>query len=1097
MIILPAAESCRRWLSHWSHCARAMVLLLVALLNGCWWDNDDDHKPPVESPVRVQGYVVNGVLVGADVRLTDEQGSLLAKTKTDERGYFSVVVKRGVNYLLIASGGQLDGASYHGQLSARCSREPGKPVLLCDITPFSSAVAMLVAEGRDHAEVLAELAQLLGFSGDPFMLDFHSSASWSSPGFDLAALRLTLNNGRGLAAWLAEFIRWFKAPDRYPPPPGVIIGGRDTVAPELSLDNPAESSTAAAELTLTGFVRDNRQLRDLQIVSSRYDRPFAVNVPLSGRFSAAIPLRVGANELTVTARDAALNSSSRSIKVQRLSPPKFAGVSPADGSVLDSDSILISGVIETGLAAELLNLQVNAQTIAIGEAVGEGYRFSSGELPLAYGVNHFNLAVTSPDGSDQLSLAITRSPDDPDTLPLPELEVLTPNDGQWLATDSVKVSGRVISHAGAPEVLVNHAPVVVSGNSFSHLLSFEEGASELAITVVARDQLGRQSTRSLKVHRDRTAPMIELDTPLLPWPSDNLIDSDSLLLTGRVIEPRLASFTINGQVPALTPEALDVQRFTLNLNLGAGTHTITLRAQDDAGNIALLPYQVSLSPTALLEMILPQQGARFTTNGQPVTLSVAGRLAGTADGAEALATAAGQQFPLQIDRTLVTGTVTVPANFGSGPIRLAVRHAGRDIAAGEVTIDVVDWATVPLELVAMNPTSADGAIAPNSLLTFVFNKPVNPAQLQIAVKETLNGYGYQFQDAPGTDFTRAKGYQLVQVNRSQEPVAGISDLLADGRSLTFKADRFYGFGATLTIEVAHSGNTVARTSLEVMPLPTQASGSVLDQFGEPLADVPVQLAEFTTKSDSQGGYSFGFAEQLGKLPAGPQTLRINPGAKDPRLGSRAISVTLEQGQLNKLGARLVPLINEATGYEQLQSGLQTAIGQGQIDVDLRAATVANDSSSSLVKVNVQTLGLTQLDVKVEGVPPIGSIYVLQPAPIYVEGQPRISLPPPPPLPMPEDATALLAWMEATGVTSLEAQEGDLLLLLGSDQSGSKLTPVALMEMRSGRMTQVGDWHGYRLDYLALAALPPDAALAAEAYRTGSGSWSALRSALSL
>lgn len=861
----------------------------------------------------------------------------------------------------------------------------------------------------------------------------------------------------------------------------------DEIAPTLTLNNPATQTTADTQIQVSGQATDERALQGVTISSDRYSGNFDVLLQSGGSFSSLIPLRVGANQLTITAIDTSGNTTVRSITVTRLSPPQFQSVQPASGSALTTDRVTLSGQIVTELDVSLLRLQLNGAQVVIGDRVGNGYPFSIRDLPLAWGVNQYSLLVTSPDGSDRRDLTLSRVPEDPDSVPPPAIDLLAPNDGQWLRSQNVQVTGRVQSFAGQVSVTVNGLPVSVIGDgslgTFNHLLSFPQGVEALPITLAATDALGRQTSKTVTVYRDASAPEITLDNALLPLPQDNLLLETPLVLSGTVSDPRLAGMLIDNLSPTLSPQGEGVYRFSHEIALGSGSRLITLSAHDDAGNVTAQQYQVTLDSSALLTPLLPQDGARFVSAGEPVLVQVAARLGGTAPGAQAVAVVAGQTFPLAIEETLLSGEVALPASLGRAPLRFEVSHEGNLIAAASIQVEVINRAAEPLSLSRMLP-AADELIEPNSLITFYFNKPVDPSTLTVSVRETLHGLGYINQDAPGLDFTRAKGYELVNINRDLEPVPGTLERLADGRSLVFKADRFYGFGATLTIDVNQAEQPLLRTALTVKPLPTQASGVVADQFGQPLANVEVQLGEFVSRTDSQGGFSFGFTAQQSALNGGQHPLLLNPDGRDPRLGTRRQTVYLEQGRLNKLGTRRVPLLNEAAGFDVLQGGLKTRIANNLIEIDLTQGSVSDHRGRNTVMVNVQPMRMNQSDLEIQGPAPLFGIYAMQPEGIRVSGQTGIRLPIPAQPALPELEVA-------------EPQNGDSLFLLGLNADRSALTPLGVAVVENGEMALYGNWQGQWLDYLALAPVPAEAQQAVASYLAGEGTWQSVRRAAGL
>jgi len=864
----------------------------------------------------------------------------------------------------------------------------------------------------------------------------------------------------------------------------------DEEPPFIVLDNPQSSRTVQSQITVSGRVTDNRSLGSVSLTSDRYGSPFTVALTAEGAFSLTVPLKVGGNTLILEASDEAGNATSSSIIVERAEPPRLTQLSPASGSVIQDDTVTVSGVVTSSLPADQLRLSINGSQVAMDMPnSGQGYSFAVPGVPLAYGMNRFVLRVSSPDGQDSAQLDLSRMPEDDDNVLPPELTLLAPSEGAILDQDYVDVVGRVLSSAGADTLQVNGETATLLKNgelsTFRHRLYFQDDAESLAIQVVVQDVVGKSTSATRTVYRDGSAPEIILDVPLSPYPQDNPVSENPYRLIGIVKDQRLAGFSVNGNPALLVPtEAAGEYRFAVDVPLSVGSRQLHLEAHDVAGNRTRQQYQLSMDASALLKVVLPVDGSRFVLQSGPITTNVVARLQGEAPGAEAMAISGERQFPLSLDGSLIQGEVELPEADGSHELRIEVRHSSAGlVAAASTSIQVINAAARPLSLIRMVPAANSDFIAPNEVLTFHFSRAIDPEALQIQVRETLHGETYINMDPGGVDFLRAEGYQIHRVHRNQELVPGVLDFMPGRRAATFVADRYYGYGATLLLEISHGEEVLARSQLQVRPLPTHVSGSVADQFGTPADKVVVRLAGRETRTDSSGGFTFGFGSEAEDrdtaLKGGSHSLEINPGMKDPRFGLRSMQVDLQSGRHNQLGVHTVPLLNEATGFTALRSGAISRFSDGQLEIDLRQAQLNGPDGRDSALVNPQFMTVDQLGLAAVDPVPIFGLYALQPEGLEVSGSVGLTLPVP-------KFDGARDWIE----------DGFLLPIIGLDASRSALVPVGIGKVEGTSIYLQGPFQGKWLDYLGVTIAPEAAQDVMAQWLDGDVSWAMLRAALS-
>src|SRR5690606_3874115 len=132
---------------------------------------------------------------------------------------------------------------------------------------------------------------------------------------------------------------------------------------------------------------------------------------------------------------------------------------------------------------------------------------------------------------------------------------------------------------------------------------------------------------------------------------------------------------------------------------------------------------------------------------------------------------------------------------------------------------------------------------PNDFISLYFNQAIDLSKLELRVFETAHGKTYVDMDELGTSELQAQGYQLVDVNRDHQPVAGNLAELPGSQVVAFYPTRDLAYDAEVTVEVRYDGQELERIRYRTRPLPTFISGVVLDQLQQPVVNVEVQLEE--------------------------------------------------------------------------------------------------------------------------------------------------------------------------------------------------------------------------------------------------------------
>lgn len=870
----------------------------------------------------------------------------------------------------------------------------------------------------------------------------------------------------------------------------------DDVAPVLQINNPDGQESEAATIILTGTVSDPEQpysgLQTISVFSDAFNgASFAVTVD-DGRFEAEVPLMLGANPLTFLAQDISGNQTSISLTINRISPPRFANVTPQNGALITEENVTIAGEVHTLLPLSDVRFYVNEWQVSPDPTNEEGvYTFRLEGLPLDIGVNRFALRVVTADGTDERLLLLEHRPEDADSIAAPDIELLSPTDGSLLNSDSFRLKGRVTSYGGAVEVLLNGEETQWQGTTdagyFEGMVSFPQGAEQVTATVTATDSLGKSRETTFTFHSDSQPPQILVDGGLAAAPTVNRIVASPVQFSGTVIDPNLASLFLNEQPLKVQPGANEGHYdFGVALGVAAGGEKpITLVARDQSGNKTTVEYLFQSDATLSLEMLAPADNAQLVSKGTPVTVQVAARLSLAPEGSTATVSV-GNNPPeaLSLSGTLASGPVALPPESGNYRISVSIRgQDGNLLATTSRAVSIVDAESVPVSLNKTEPASNATLVEPNDPVELYFNKAVDPARLSVEVRETLHGKTYVNSDPLGVDFLNAEGYELQSVVRDRVLVPGELLPLPGHQAYAFYPSRHYGFNATVYVDVVYDGEDLSRYQFQVRPLPTFITGGVRDQFGQPLAGIKVALPDLGLEAMTNADGSFGFGAQTRpgeEIPGGRHEIRINPGFTDARYGSRSLSVSIQEGNRNGLGQFLIPELSPNVPFHAVSSAQQQLIlAGGDLQVDLSNAQLLFDGGNT--SGDIQTQFFPHEHLGVASLPAFSPLwaYATQPRGVEVEGS----------------VSVRMVMPQLGGSYDYIPPGTERVVLVGYDPTREVLTPVGVGRVDNHTVISEGELALETLDYLAYVIVAPQHQPVLEDFSNGSISLNQLISEL--
>ncbi|WP_090870001.1 S8 family peptidase [Oceanobacillus limi] len=204
--------------------------------------------------------------------------------------------------------------------------------------------------------------------------------------------------------------------------------------------------------------------------------------------------------------------------------------SPADGEITNDSNVTVEGTASPSTTVNLLN---NGEEVGTAE-IGDNGEFAF-DVELSEGTNEFTAVsiVNDEEASQSETVAVTL-----DTQ-APELTIDQPTDGDKTNRETVTVEG-TIADDHLDTVTVNGQQASVNDGTYSKRIILDEG--ENVIEVVASDLAGNESTETVTVEADYTAPEIENVTPT---EDQNLETGESVQIEFESEEGLRATFAIH------------------------------------------------------------------------------------------------------------------------------------------------------------------------------------------------------------------------------------------------------------------------------------------------------------------------------------------------------------------------------------------------------------------------------------------------------------------------------------------------------------------------------------------------------------------------
>jgi len=849
-----------------------------------------------------------------------------------------------------------------------------------------------------------------------------------------------------------------------------VIDVLDDDAPTLEVLGPSSRTTEEGFAHLTGSASDDGVgLEGVTITSDRFAaQTFAASLDSAGAFEIDVPLEVGENELTVVARDTAGNETSAVVNVTMELPlvPRILITEPMLGLRTDAEQVSVVGRVYSRQDADDIRLTLGARyTFPTG--TGGVYDFRFDNVPLALGDNVLTVNGETVHGNVSAQTIVRREDEVGDGGgPAPVIAVSAASADVYLTTDLIPVSGTVTAARCVETVTVNDLPAATTGEgtevSFDATLTFSgAGADLVEVVIEATDCDGENSELRYMVRRDTIGPVVNV-TGLAEAPTENAVLRTPYPVAGSVSDAHLAGFAVDGMSVSLLPtaeEGLFTYEADVALTRGS-SRTLTLEAWDLAGNRTLRSVVLRLDADLDMEIQSPREGDELLASGATTDVDVRARVPGLGATDVVVATVdGGPEVALSRAGSSVSGTVPNVAVGGTRTLVVTARDdGGSTLATAAATFDVLDESTIPLELVRMEPESGATGIEANQYVSLLFNKPVDPALLEVQVRETVHGQIYSTpQD--GADLRSVSLVELVDVDRDREPVPGRSMTLPGGRLVAFYPSRDYGYGGRVFVDVLYDGEDVGHERFDVRPLPTLVYGFVADHDLTPLSGIEVTVPSLglSTTSNADGNFDFGYGwEATRTIPPGRHRMVINPGGRHHDYGTVERWLTVHAGRNNYAGTVRLPWLDPSEPTSVARGGETVVLSNGALSLDLGAASLRFVDGSTEGVMRAQLMDRERIDYsyRPSTAPLFG--YSMHPAAIRSDGSIGVRLE----LPF------------LRGSREYVDALGERVVLLGLDPTSLMLVPIGVAAVDPEDHTVVSERSVEleRLDYVAIAVV---------------------------
>jgi hypothetical protein len=259
----------------------------------------------------------------------------------------------------------------------------------------------------------------------------------------------------------------------------------DQAPPSLNVTSPSSGSNfTTSQVSVQGLVTD--ALSGVQGVSCGN----TAAVVSAGTFTCTVAINSGSNNISITATDAAGNTSTSTLTLLMSTPISVQITSPTSLQLFSSNPITVTGTVGTPNA--VVTVGSIPATVSNGTFTASGVTLKEGKNLVTVGATSSNGGV----GSDTVTAYLDTTP--------PGVTILSPSSGTVVTTPQIDVTGNVNDLVGGTvnadqvSVVVNGVTASVANRSFAaHNVLLVPGSN--TIIAVATDRAGNTNQNQVQV----------------------------------------------------------------------------------------------------------------------------------------------------------------------------------------------------------------------------------------------------------------------------------------------------------------------------------------------------------------------------------------------------------------------------------------------------------------------------------------------------------------------------------------------------------------------------------------------------------------------
>ena len=340
----------------------------------------------------------------------------------------------------------------------------------------------------------------------------------------------------------------------------------DRQAPLISIYAPYNNSFVNTDtLTLTWNMMDDYCLDSVLI---RVDNGSWIHLGISYSY-VLYNLTEEKHFVTLRVLDKAGNGACVTIRFTvDYTPPTISVLYPHSGAYINSTNISICWSSSD-------NFGVSSYALRIDGGSWVSLSNSTHNVVLPEGLHIIDIVAYDYAGNDNSTRLIVYI----DTSP-PTINILSPHEGEYLNLTTVEVEWNIADNFGVDKCLIridNEAWINVSDFSYA-FTNLQDG--EHKVSIIAYDYAGNSAEASVRFVVDKTKPKISVIAPKNGTTIEEGIVQIIWNITDNIALDHIEILVDNGSWQNIGLAT------TMSIKMKAGTHRVTLRAYDKAGNVA-------------------------------------------------------------------------------------------------------------------------------------------------------------------------------------------------------------------------------------------------------------------------------------------------------------------------------------------------------------------------------------------------------------------------------------------------------------------------------------------------------------------------------